>query len=79
MMATPYELMEHQHMRMEALKAALFQSRAETDRLAAEVERLREALLALKNGDCWCDRYYDPMCGHQDRCNQAAVAAKEKI
>ena len=49
------------------------------DEARAEVERLREALLALKNGDCWCDRYYDPMCGHQDRCNQAAEAAREKM
>ena len=30
---------------------------------------LRHCLIGLMDGhDCWCDKYYDPMCGHQKKC-----------
>ncbi len=56
---------------------ALNLDKADARHLVAQVNASHEllaALLALKNGDCWCDRYYDPACGHQARCRQAAEA-----
>jgi hypothetical protein len=42
----------------------------ERDQNAVVMNDLAAALIMFKrsNENCFCDRYYDPSCGHQDRC-----------
>ncbi len=63
-MATQSELIEHQHMRIEALKAGLEQAAAENERLQAIVDRQRDILRECRRfidaspvpSDLWASR-----------------------
>ncbi len=68
-----YEVLDERDTQIVELCDQVNSADVTANQLRAQVEKLRSALLLLRNGDCWCDRYYDPSCGHQDRC----VAARE--